>query len=204
MLRIHLPILLLALTLSGCGEAPPAVQRDNALDEAVRAMGDGEHAEALKQIDAAIELDPGGAHLHQVRGSVLFHLERYPDAVAAYDQALKLNPRNAEAALGAALALRMMDREGEALARLKVAEDLFAYRLANPPDPERFSEEYLENAAIHAKLHLAVIAGLRGEKAAALGQIDRIKATHPGWAEVDAWRLIIERDAFDGLVDGSL
>jgi len=202
--RSCLTILLLVSVLVACGEAPPAVQRDKALNNAVRAMGDGDYDRALRQIDAAIKLDPAGSHLHQVRGSVLFHLKRYPDAVASYDEAVRLNTRNAEAALGAALALRLMEREGEALDRLAVAEDLFAYRLANPPDPERFSEEYLESAAIHAKLHLAVIAGLRGEKAAALGQIDRIKAAHPDWEQADAWRLIVERDAFDLLVGGAL
>ncbi len=203
-MRTLSPILLLiALLLHAC-DKPPAVQRDQALDAAVDALKQGDHEKALTFINEAIALDAQAAHLHQVKGSILFHVGDYSKAVASYDEAYRLNDRNAEACIGAGLALKMMHRNADANARFDRAQNLFIYRLDNPPDPERFSEDHLESAAIHAKLHLALIAALRGETAAALGQIERMETTHPEWEEADTWRAIIEAEAFDQLIIGEL
>lgn len=202
-MRWSLSVLLVVCLLAGpggCGREPAHVQRDRAIRRAVASLKAQENDKALEQIDQAIAADPEAAHAHQVRGSVLFHMERYDDAVAAYQRAATLNPRSAEARLGAALALRRLDREASAAGHLTEAERLFADRLANPPDAARFSQDYIDTAMIHAKIHLALIAAIRGESEAALGQVDRIAAAHPDWEEADAWRGIIRSGAFERVV----
>jgi len=53
---------------------------------------------------------------------------------------------------------------------------------------------------IDARLHLALIAALRGQSAAALGQIDRLKAAYPDWAQAERWRSVIRSGALDQLL----
>ncbi len=197
-------VLILMCVLAGCGGKPPGVQRNEALRAAEQALLAGDIEQALVHIDAAIAIEPSGAHLHQMKGNILFHASRYSDAVESYNKASRLEPRNAEASIGAAFALKMMNRDDEAAGRLDLAEQLFTERLANPKDSERFSKEYLENAAIHAKLHLALIAAMRGERASAVSQVDRIAGSHPGWESAAYWQHAIRNDAIDQLITGQI
>ena len=57
----------------------------------------GELQKALEECDLAIELHPGLAKAHNLRGMVLEQLGRSPEALKAYRQAVKLDPGFAEA-----------------------------------------------------------------------------------------------------------
>ena len=49
--------------------------------------------EALAEIDAALELNPGNGLWHAHRGFLLDQLERFEEAIDSYAQALALLPR---------------------------------------------------------------------------------------------------------------
>jgi len=65
-------------------------------DDAVDAYRRGELEAALASFDALIESEPTALH-YNWRGAVKHGLERYADAVADYDAALRLDPRHASA-----------------------------------------------------------------------------------------------------------
>jgi len=199
-MRRSVLLLITVLLLAACGQETPAVKRNAALDRALKALQLGDTEEALTHIDAAIALDAHAAHLHQVKGSILFHDRRFGEAVASYDEAYRLNERSAEAALGAGLALAMQDKDDEAAIRYDKAEELYSYRATHPPDAEQFSQDAIESAVIDARLHLALIAALRGQNAAALGQIDRLKAAYPQWERAERWRSVVRSGAFEQLL----
>jgi protein O-GlcNAc transferase len=52
----------------------------------------GEHAEALRQIDAALKVNPHVAAAHNNRGGALKDLGRLEEALASYDRAIALKP----------------------------------------------------------------------------------------------------------------
>lgn len=54
--------------------------------------GTGEVAAALVSFDEAVRLDPGDARAHGFRGIALNALERYPEAVRAFEDALQAEP----------------------------------------------------------------------------------------------------------------
>jgi tetratricopeptide (TPR) repeat protein len=92
----------------------------------------GRFTEALKDINASVELDPYNVGAQQHRGNVLFALNRLEEAAQAYEQTLKLIPGDSGVwnNLGATL---------EALGDLEAA--LRAYRRATecqPPIPLAF------------------------------------------------------------------
>jgi tetratricopeptide (TPR) repeat protein len=92
----------------------------------------GRFTEALKDINASVELDPYNVGAQQHRGNVLFALNRLEEAAQAYEQTLKLIPGDSGVwnNLGATL---------EALGDLETA--LRAYRRATecqPPIPLAF------------------------------------------------------------------
>ncbi len=199
-MRIWVLLLTVLLMLPACQRESPVIKRNEALNRAIKALSAGRSDEALRHIDAAIELDRGASHLHQIKGSILFHADRYEEALASYDQAFALNDRSAEAMLGAGLTLAKLGREGDAEARYVQAEALYGDRASNPPDAERLSQDAIDTAMIDARLHLALIAALRGQTTAALGQIDRLEKTYPQWEEASRWRRVIENGALEALL----
>ena len=67
------------------------------LEEAYAAEARDEFETALAKCDLAIQLDPGLAEAHNLRGIVLEELRRKLEAVAAYREAARLDPGSAEA-----------------------------------------------------------------------------------------------------------
>jgi len=65
-------------------------------DEAQSLIDDFRFAEALQRLDYALSLEPK-ADYHAARGNILQTLLRMPEAIAAYNQALALNPQLAVA-----------------------------------------------------------------------------------------------------------
>jgi len=76
----------------------------------------GQNDEAVRQIDAALRLNPNVAGAYSNRGNALLALGRFKDAVASYDRAIALQPDFAGAFYNRGNALREMDRLGDALA----------------------------------------------------------------------------------------
>ena len=60
----------------------------------------GDHTGALAMLDRAIGIDPTAAELWHARGNTLTRLERLPDALASYQNAVKRNSNLAAAHLG--------------------------------------------------------------------------------------------------------
>jgi tetratricopeptide (TPR) repeat protein len=117
----------------------------------------GLHREALKALDAAVEIKPGDAELWLQRGNALAVLQRPVDAVVSYQQALKLNPRHADVAYRCGLLLRKLNRLEEALACFDLCEEtlsnqaaLFEQRGLVLHDLNRFEEALSANLQARA------------------------------------------------------
>ena len=80
-----------------------------------------DYSAALDALDAAAALGEGSGELHARRGETLIRLQRYPEAVAAYRQALRTNVENVtwRLNLGIALAASGPDRWMEAEQRFR-------------------------------------------------------------------------------------
>jgi tetratricopeptide (TPR) repeat protein len=76
----------------------------------------GDHAQALRQIDAALKVNPKAVEAHTNRGNVLRELRRPSEALASYDLALSLRSDNAVPHNNRGNVLRELRRFDEALA----------------------------------------------------------------------------------------
>jgi protein O-GlcNAc transferase len=76
----------------------------------------GNPADAVRQIDVALRIDPQSASAHNNRGISLQTLKRFDEALASYDKALALKPDYAEAFFNRGNALKELKRLDEALA----------------------------------------------------------------------------------------
>src|SRR6516165_992640 len=76
----------------------------------------GNHAEAVRQIDVALQINPKAAFAHINRGAALRGLKRLDEALASYDQALALKPDYAMAFYNRGNVLQQLKRLDEALA----------------------------------------------------------------------------------------
>jgi tetratricopeptide (TPR) repeat protein len=65
--------------------------------EAQQLLDDFNPAEALEKIDYAIQQVPNEASYHNLRGNILQSMLRLAEAIEAYEQALRLNPKLQEA-----------------------------------------------------------------------------------------------------------
>ena len=84
-----------------------------------------QYEQALVPLGRALEIRPT-AQLQMTKGLALWKLERYDDAVAAFDEALRLDPANADATRYRGAALFESERYAEAIAALQLAIDLDA------------------------------------------------------------------------------
>lgn len=144
----------------------------------------GRFAEALKDINRSVELDPYNAAALEHRGNVLFALNRLKEASRAYEQALKLIPGDSGAwnNLGATL-----EAQGDMEAALR------AYHRAtqcNPPSPSA----YLGIAFIQIR------AGRLEEATSTLAQLSKLQGP-PRAATFAAWSVIERRRGNIGHAD---
>jgi tetratricopeptide (TPR) repeat protein len=79
---------------------------------------------ALADCNAAVAKRPQQAHFQDSLGFVLLRLHRYPDAIAAYDTALKLNPLQADSLYGRGICELRTGKEKEGHADIKAATTL--------------------------------------------------------------------------------
>jgi protein O-GlcNAc transferase len=75
----------------------------------------GNYAEAVRQIDAALTINPKAAAALSNRGFALHELKRFGEAVASYDKAIALKPDYAEAFYNRGNAQRELKRHDQAL-----------------------------------------------------------------------------------------
>jgi protein O-GlcNAc transferase len=76
----------------------------------------GSHAEAVRQIDVALKVNPKVASAHNNRGNALQGLERLDEALESYDRAIALEPDYAEAFNNRGNALQRLKRPDESVA----------------------------------------------------------------------------------------
>ena len=76
----------------------------------------GNHANAIRYIDLALDTNPKTAAAHSNRGNALLALKRLDEALASYDRAIALRPDYAEAFSNRGNALLALKRLDEALA----------------------------------------------------------------------------------------
>lgn len=76
----------------------------------------GRHAEAVRQIDAALKINSSFAPAHNNRANALKELRRYDEALASYDRAIALDSRFADALNNRGVVLYELKRFKEALA----------------------------------------------------------------------------------------
>jgi protein O-GlcNAc transferase len=76
----------------------------------------GEHIAAIRQIDAALKINPAAAAAHNNRGVALAELERFGEAIDSYDRAIGLAPDYVDAIFNRGNALRELGRPDAALA----------------------------------------------------------------------------------------
>jgi protein O-GlcNAc transferase len=76
----------------------------------------GNYAEAVRQIDTALTINPKAAAALSNRGFALHELRRFDEAVASYDKAIALKPDYAEALYNRGNAQRELKRHDQALA----------------------------------------------------------------------------------------
>jgi protein O-GlcNAc transferase len=81
----------------------------------------GNHAEAVRHIDAALRINPMVASAYNNRGNALGELMRFDEALASYDRAIALKPDYVEAFLNRGIALEQLKRFEEAVANYNQA-----------------------------------------------------------------------------------
>ncbi|EIV92659.1 tetratricopeptide repeat protein [Frankia sp. QA3] len=118
----------------GKSRHPEAVLRYN---EAAKHREDGANELVVAVLDKAIALRPKFAAAHTLKGRALRDLGRNPDAVAAFDMAILIDPLNIEAML----------EKGWTLGHQQPGPALAAYEMAVAVEP-RFLLAQLERASI--------------------------------------------------------
>jgi tetratricopeptide (TPR) repeat protein len=86
------------------------------VERALQLTDEEQWQEALKEIEAAIAINPNDAAWHAQRGQILDQLELYDEAVEAFKQAVKLEPEDAELSALLGVDLIRTDRFEEAIA----------------------------------------------------------------------------------------
>jgi len=85
---------------------------------------DGAEAEALKDYDTAISLDPGYVMAYVSRGVVYHRQGQYERAIADYDEAIRIDPSYALAYADRGGAFEQLERFEEAVSDFKTAYEL--------------------------------------------------------------------------------
>lgn len=88
--------------------AAPQAQAAPPLDEA-----------RVQQLRTAIDADPKNAGSHTQLGNVYFDAQRFPDAIAAYEQSLKINPNDPDVRTDLGVSYFYTNRSDEALAQFE-------------------------------------------------------------------------------------
>ncbi len=124
------------LAMNDWFEAEQRVERAQQLYESQRWL------EALEEISAAIEINPHNASWHCNRGYILDQLERFDDAIKAYEHALDIDPNDREAMTALGVDLTRTGRCARAL-------DIFEECARQFPD---FEPNYCHRIVTYAEM----------------------------------------------------
>jgi protein O-GlcNAc transferase len=169
----------------------------------------GDHVEAVRLIDAALQLNPNSASAHSNRGSALQALGDLEPALASYDKALALRPNLAEVLFNRGNVLQSLTRLDAALesfdAALTIRPD-YADALVNRggvlQELERLPEALASyDKALAASPDCAQALNNQGTTLKGLGRLDealssyeRAIALQPDYAEAFYNRAIVLRE----------
>jgi tetratricopeptide (TPR) repeat protein len=145
----------------------------------------GEHEKAAKRIDSAVAAHPEAAVFHELNGRALHAAGKPPEkAREAFDRALELDPKHAEALIGLAELSAQAGEVDAALALYDRAADL---------DPK-------DSAAALAAASLVVGAGRTAD---AQKRFEAVLSEHPREADVAIGlaRILAERGEFEASLD---
>ncbi len=98
-------------------ETPPEVRQR--FDDALEASRAGRMGEALRMLEALLDLDPTHVKAHSLMGGILVRSHRLAEAQAVCEGALVLDPLCLEAFLMLGLIAQVAGRDGEALKRFR-------------------------------------------------------------------------------------
>ncbi|MFQ5413685.1 MAG: tetratricopeptide repeat protein [Phycisphaerae bacterium] len=175
-------------------EAEQRVERAIQLSEAER------WEDALREIEAALAINPNNAMWHAHHGFLLDELERYNDCVDAYRQALALEPASIDVAMALGTALIRLERYAAALEVLEEVarldpdfEPAYCHRIrvyVALGDHERAEEMFyraqaLNDACPHCFFFIAGSLAARGENERAIYCWQRVLALEPAYLGVN-------------------
>jgi tetratricopeptide (TPR) repeat protein/tRNA A-37 threonylcarbamoyl transferase component Bud32 len=82
------------------------------------------YAEAIADLNRALELDPEGMHYHRQRASCYFNSKDFEKALADFNKAVQRNPKNGSYYLNRGYCLQALGRNEEAVEDFERAKDL--------------------------------------------------------------------------------
>jgi len=117
-----------AAPLQAAPDAPVAPSEDVAaqLKDITQLMGKGKYDAALGQLDKLAAQTPEPAGVERLRGTALYHQEKFVDADIAFARALKQDPEDHEATQMRGMILFRTGRPGEAIPYLQKANTWLA------------------------------------------------------------------------------
>jgi cytochrome c-type biogenesis protein CcmH/NrfG len=151
--------------------AAPAPQAPPALDEA-----------RVQQLKATIEKDPKNAAAYTQLGNVYFDAQRFGDAIASYEQSLKIDPSNPDVSTDLGVSYYYTNRTDEALAQFEQSLKLdpkHTKTLLNKGIVLAFGKENLGAAAEEWK-KVVDLAPDSAEGQAARRALEGVAAAHAG------------------------
>lgn len=128
--RCKLQLLWLLILCGGCFSGANARDRTLAktrYDIGVATLGQGDLRGALKELLAAVELNPNQSDAHHVLGLVFYRMGRHEDARKHYEKALKLNPEFSEAHNNFGVLLLELGAYEESIGHFQAALDDILY-----------------------------------------------------------------------------
>jgi len=132
----------------------------------------GDHAAAVREIDASLKVNPRNAAAHSNRGLALHELRRFDEALASFERALAIEPDDADVLVSRGVALGALARYGEAAT---------SYERALAINPDHVDALNNRGSALHAL----------GRPVEALASYERALAICPDHPEALANRAVI-------------
>lgn len=176
-------------------EAEQRIERAQQLSESAR------WEEALVELEAAIAINPCNALWQAQRGFILEELDQLHDAVAAYRQAIELDPEDREVSVALGAALACIGEQAEALevfdelaTRHAEFEPAYCHRISIYTELGRHDQaeemfylaQELDESCPHCFFSIGVSLAERGQLGRAIYCWQRVQELEPGYAGVNA------------------